>query len=434
MRIVFVVSSFPKLSETFIVNKFLGLLDRGWDVHVVCRKHDQSEYRSFPQSARHDQLRGRVHVALPHSPRWLAGLLLSFALVECLALSPHRCLRYLLKGSSRFGLDVFRKLYLDAQFILLRPDLIHFEFGALAAERMYLRDLLGCKTIVSFRGYDLNHVRLDDPHYYQSVWKEADALHLLGQDLWRRAQQRGCPPSKKHDLIPPAIDDELFDPSDRTHTEAAGTIERPLRILSVGRLDWKKGYEYALEAVRLLTEQGVHCKYRIVGDGEYLEAVAFTRHQLGLEEVVELCGALPPAGLGGELIWADLFLHSALSEGFCNAVLEAQSMMLPVVCSDAGGLSESVSDSVSGFVVPRRQPQALAEKMALLARDPELRQRMGLAGRQRVQANFSLPDQLDSFESLYRALLASHRPKAEQRKKPASLDAPAAVTRFLERK
>ena len=63
--------------------------------------------------------------------------------------------------------------------------------------------------------------------------------------------------------------------------------------MSVGRLEWIKGYEYALLAVRRLVDQGVRCEYRIVGDGEYLEAVAFARHQLELESTVSLLGARP---------------------------------------------------------------------------------------------------------------------------------------------
>jgi colanic acid/amylovoran biosynthesis glycosyltransferase len=103
--------------------------------------------------------------------------------------------------------------------------------------------------------------------------------------------------------------------------------------------------------------------------------------------------------------WADIFLHSAVSEGFCNAVLEAQSMSLPVVCSDADGLAENVEDGLTGFVVPRRDPQSLANKLALLARDPELRQRMGKAGRERVEKHFQLPMQIEQYEQFYQMIL-----------------------------
>jgi colanic acid/amylovoran biosynthesis glycosyltransferase len=288
--------------------------------------------------------------------------------------------------------------------VQLRPDLIHWEFGALAVGRMYLKELLSCRMVHSFRGYDLNFAGLENPDYYQEVWAQTDGLHLLGNDLWQRAQRRGSPSDQLHVLIPPALDPEKFNPEGREYVAEAGSARRPLRILSVGRLEWKKGYEFALAAVKILVAKGVHCEYRIVGGGEYLEAVAFARHQLGLEEVVHLMGALPHAEVNNHLLWADVFLHAAVSEGFCNAVLEAQAMMLPVVCTDADGLPENVADGDTGFVVPRRHPGELADKMLLLAKDHTRRQQMGQAGRQRVLTHFRLQDQVAAFEGFYQQL------------------------------
>jgi colanic acid/amylovoran biosynthesis glycosyltransferase len=101
---------------------------------------------------------------------------------------------------------------------------------------------------------------------------------------------------------------------------------------------------------------------------------------------------------------ADVMLHAALAEGFCNAVIEAQAMETPVVTTDAGGLPENVDDGVTGFVVPRRDPDALAEKLALLASDPELRARMGRAGRVRATTRFSIDQQAEAFIKLYETL------------------------------
>lgn len=404
-RIVLVVPSFPKLSETFIVSKFLGLLTRGWDVHIVCGQSEPKEWTNFPELSKRPDIRKRVHVVWRTQPRWLAAILMPFALLRCFLCHPKGTWRYLNEGRKLWGMDTLRRLYLDAELLLLRPDIIHFEFGALAVGRMYVKDLIGCKVVVSFRGYDLNYVGLEDPNYYQEVWEHADALHLLGRDLWQRAQRRGCPPEKLHALIPPAIDAEFFDPNERCHSELAGTLERPLRILSVGRLDWRKGYEYALQAIRFLRDMGIYCEYRIVGDGNYLEPIAFARYQLGLEGVVHLLGAQPREEVRKQMLWADVFLHAAVSEGFCNAVMEAQAMKLPVVCTDAGGLPENVADGETGFVVPRRNPKALAEKLELLAENPSLRQQMGEAGRKRVLTKFRLDEQITAFEQLYRQVL-----------------------------
>ena len=409
-RIALVVPAFPKLSETFIVSKFMGLLERGWDVHVVCSTSEEKEWARFSQLPA--GARKRVHRGWPHRPKWKAALLLPFAVMACFQAAPGRTWRYLRQARRRGGmLEALGRLYLDLPLIRLGPDIVHFEFGALATERMDLRELLGCRITVSFRGYDLNFVGLDQPGYFDAVWAGAAGLHFLGEDLWRRARRRGCPPDRFHMLIPPAIDVE-FHKRDEAELSRKSEGSRPLRILSVGRLEWKKGYENALLAIRRLLDRGVACEYRIVGDGDYLPAVAFMRRQLGLEGVVEVLGALPREDVRQEMQSADVLLHSAVSEGFCNAVIEAQSMELPVVCTDADGLRENVADGETGFVVPRRDPEALAAKLEVLARDPALRQRMGKAGRKRVLKNFRLSDQLDRLEDFYRQVLNGVRADA----------------------
>jgi colanic acid/amylovoran biosynthesis glycosyltransferase len=404
-RVVLVVPAFPRLSETFIVSKFLGLLERGWDVHVVCNRSAEKNWGLFPQLAPIPSARRRVHVTWPAEPSWKASLLLPLAVLRCVQSRPVRTLRYVWRGLKHFGVfGTVGRLYLDADLVRLSPDILHFEFGALAPNRMYLRELLGCKVIASFRGYDLNYVGLDRPNHYAPVWSRAAGLHFLGEDLWRRARRRGFPEDCSHVLIPPAIDTEFFAP--RSEAPAPREGNRPLRILSVGRLEWKKGYEDALLAVRKLLDRGMPVEYRIVGGGDYLGALGFARYRLGLERCVEFLGAVPRADVLAEMERADIFLHAAVSEGFCNAVLEAQSMELPVVCSDADGLPENVADGETGFVVPRRDPSAMAVKMEVLARDPALARRMGRAGRRRVQDRFRLADQLDRWEEFYGDVLA----------------------------
>ena len=91
---------------------------------------------------------------------------------------------------------------------------------------------------MSFRGFDLNYVGLDDPGFYDTVWSGIDCVHCLGEDLWRRALA-GCPPAMRTRLIPPAVDGTRFSPPERG-VESIGTPDRPLRTLSVGRLHWKR--------------------------------------------------------------------------------------------------------------------------------------------------------------------------------------------------
>src|SRR5690349_5316953 len=97
-RIVLYLSSFPRLSETFIVNKFLGLLKKGWDVHIVCSESNPRGWDNFPELSQVTNIRERVHVRWLHRPRWLAALLIPLALLRCLFYQFKATIHYLTHG------------------------------------------------------------------------------------------------------------------------------------------------------------------------------------------------------------------------------------------------------------------------------------------------------------------------------------------------
>jgi glycosyltransferase involved in cell wall biosynthesis len=364
-RIVMVTDHFPKVSETFFVRKFLGLLRRGWDVHVVCQRSNDEHWAYFPELRGQIRHQARLHVAREH---------------------------------------------LDQQVVDLQPDIVHFGYGTLAHGRTHIGQVAGCRTVTSFRGYDLNSFRLEDDACYDDVWATTDAVHAVSEAIWQRAQERGCPPDREHRVITDAVDPSWFTPP-AERDELVGTSERPLRILSVGRLHWKKGHDQALAAVRDLVDRGIEVEFRLVGEGEHREPTQFAIADLGLLDRAELLGARTAEEVRDLLAWADVLVHPSLTEAFGVAAIEAQAMGIPVVCSDAGGLPENVADGVSGFVVGRRDPVAIADRLAELAGDAALRRRMGRAARRRAETTLSDEHQLDRFEELYHDLLS--RPAAE---------------------
>jgi colanic acid/amylovoran biosynthesis glycosyltransferase len=400
-RVVLIADEFPAVSQTFIAQRFERLLARGWDIHVVCDGSTTQAWSFFPGLK---GFRSRVHARRPNAPTLLGLAFVPLVLVHLLVRAPLRALLYVLRGWRSLGWRVLRRLYRDEWLVVLKPDVVHFTFGSFAVGSEYLGDVLGCALVVSFQGADLNYAGLErEPGFYSGVWQSAHGLHFLGEDLLRRAVRRGYAPDERASVIVPGVDLSAFRPSRRVHEPG-----RPLRILSVGRLHWKKGYEYAFQAIRQLLDRGVDLRYRIIGDGAHREAVLYARADLGLVDVVELLGARTSGEVREEMQRADVFLHAATSEGFCYAVVEAQAMELPVVTSDADGLSENVADGETGFVVPRRDPRALAEALARLAADPELRERMGRSGRKRVLELFEVDREIEEFERLYLAAVQRH--------------------------
>lgn len=214
----------------------------------------------------------------------------------------------------------------------------------------------------------------------------------------QEAMQFGLDPAKAR-VIRPAVDPEFFRPA-----APARKADGRFRVVTTGSLIWRKGYEYALQAIRRLVDREVDVQFDIIGDGPERQRVLYTIIDLGLEVHVSLCGRLTPAEVRSRLQQADAFLLSSLSEGISNAVLEAMACGLPVVTTNCGGMREAVSDGVEGFVVPTRDPEAMAEALHRLATDRALARAMGRAGRERVCREFQIEDQVKQFAELYRAI------------------------------
>jgi glycosyltransferase involved in cell wall biosynthesis len=130
----------------------------------------------------------------------------------------------------------------------------------------------------------------------------------------------------------------------------------------VAPLSWTAGYEFALAGVRLLVDRGVACEYRIVGRGAHQDAIAFARHQLGLDACVELVDPAPPTRVRDELRRADVLVDAAVVPSSPATILDAQAAGVPVITT------RPPEDALeTALAVPPRDAQALCDALALLA-------------------------------------------------------------------
>lgn len=172
----------------------------------------------------------------------------------------------------------------------------------------------------------------------------------------------------------------------------------------IGRLHRQKGVEDLLVAMDSVTTRVPDSHLLVVGEGECGPFLAKQMRSRGLSDAVLFTGTrhdVPQV-----LQDLDILVLPSLWEGLPNVILEAMASGLPVVATGVGGVPEIVVDNVTGFLVPPRQPEALSNAILRLVRDPDLRNRMGQAGRQRVQEHFSVDRMVMETEALYERLLA----------------------------
>ncbi len=306
-----------------------------------------------------------------------------------LAREPEPFIAQLLEGLGEQGIEV-----------RLGPegaDLLYLPWTATAVERPDLFER-GAPVVVSCRGAQVNvapwnpdRAALRDG--LPLAFERARAVHCVSDAIRGEAAKHGLDPAKAT-VIRPAVDLERFVPSD----PPAGPTGR---LVSIGRLQWRKGYEYALLAVRRLLDRGVPVTYEIVGEEADGLATRHAVHDLGLVDHVTLT---PPRGrdeVAERLRAADVLLLPSLSEGIANAALEAMACARPVVVTDCGGMVEAVEDGVEGRVVPVRDPAALADATAAVLADPTAAAAMGRAGRARVASAHDLRGQVTAFADLF---------------------------------
>ncbi len=277
-------------------------------------------------------------------------------------------------------------------------DVIYFPWNSAAISYGALYDL-GVPVLLSCRGSQVNigphdPGRSDLRDGLRTSFSRAAAVHCVSKAIEAEAKAYGLDPAKSR-VIHPAVDPDEFCPRAR-----ARTVDGPRRVIAVGSLSWKKGFEYALRAIRLARDAGFDLELEIIGEGGDRQRLLFGIQDMGLSGCVRLSGQLPADDVRERLQDADLFLLSSVSEGISNAVLEAMATGLPVVTTDCGGMREAVSDGVEGFVVPTRDTKRMADALERLAADVELRTRLGAAARARVLADFTLEKQVRAFRAL----------------------------------
>jgi len=167
----------------------------------------------------------------------------------------------------------------------------------------------------------------------------------------------------------------------------------------VGRLAPQKNPITLLEAVKKLTEGIV----LMVGDGELRSQVEEYIGRHGLEERLRLLGQR--GDIPQILAASDIFVLSSDWEGLPYTIIEAMMSGLPVVATRVGGVPELVENGVTGFIVPPKNPQALAKGLQRLLDDPELRHRMGQLGREKALREFTLDRMLRETERVYEEVL-----------------------------
>ncbi|RKR89885.1 glycosyltransferase involved in cell wall biosynthesis [Micromonospora pisi] len=287
-------------------------------------------------------------------------------------------------------------------------SVLHAHFGVEGVHIAPTAKALGVPLVTTLHGFDVTIAKKELLASKKASWVnyvtwrtslfETGAVFVCVSEYIRRRAIEWGYPAERCVVLPIGVDTDVIKP--------APIVETP-RIVHVARLVEVKGTTDLLRAFATVRRALPAAELVIVGDGPLREQLGALATQLGVAEAVRFLGAQPHAEVLAQVRAARvLCLPSATAsngaqEGLGMVLLEAAASGRPVVGTDHGGIPEAVVDGVNGYLVPERDPAALAERLLALLVDPELSERLGAAGRTMVERRYDLRTQTGKLESLY---------------------------------
>jgi glycosyltransferase involved in cell wall biosynthesis len=400
--LAYVAGTFPLPSETFVYREVHGLRQRGWPIVAVSlNEPDATEDR--------DPARDRLIV---YGSEW--GSTLASAAAELL-LHPLQSLKTLAtafrdaakpeepilqEARLKLPLQAIAAIGLARRLRIRGVRHVHCHF-AHAPTTLGMYAAMQLKIPFSFTGH------ANDIFQRRAILKIKlrRAAFVACISRWHQAWYSSIHPDTegKNEVIRCGVDAEAC----RQDRVDSADAPQALRILTVARLVEKKGIDTLISAVAELNRREIRARLTIAGDGPDRPRLEKIAAELNCRDQIRWLGAVGNSRVFSLLAEADVFALPSRQDsngdrdGIPVVLMEAMAGGTPVVAGDLPAIGELVEDGVSGLLVKANQPGALADKLAMLWGNPELRQRVAREGRKKVECEFSLSLNLDRLEKRF---------------------------------
>lgn len=279
--------------------------------------------------------------------------------------------------------------------------------GACARHRLPL--------VTSFYGHDVVIAGSRDllmPAYWpyalhrRRLFRRGDRFLVLSRHMGAALAAQGCPPAKIR-VVPLGVSLERF-AGPRQVAPEGRPADAPFVVLMVGREVEKKGFDDGLRACAQLHEAGIPITVRVLGTGDALQPAL---RRLADDLRLPVTWMAPSSDVAQAMAAADVLLVPSRTaangdqEGTPTVICEGSAAGLPVVSTVHAGIPEQVEHGRTGLLVPERDVAGMAAALRELQRDPDRRAALGVAGRAKMTAEYSLPAHRDALLSIYDELL-----------------------------
>ncbi len=393
MRVAILVGSFPRISETFILDQITGLIGMGMDVDIIAVWEPEKSEETHLEVERYNLLRRTYYLHRRNETRLKKYFRNLRLFLKFFLSSPIKALKLV-------SFPLYGRLAINGTLLRLYElckernyHIIHAHFGPNGIIAGIVKEVTGIesKIVVAFHGYDMtSYIKKHGKKVYKRLFKIVDLCLPISNYWKKRLIKLGCPKSKVlvHRM---GIKPELFSYGEKKLPKREKYI-----FLTVARLVEKKGIPYALEAMKILKERGFHFTYMIVGDGPLKEFLINYAGCLGIDEAVQFKGARTREEVITLYKKAHIFiLPSAVdkegnAEGIPVVLMEALASGLPVVASNLTGIPEIIINGETGFLVPQKNGRAIAEKIIYVMKHPKVYKKIQSLGRTLVEKEYNV--------------------------------------------
>lgn len=392
MDIIYHLRSFPKLSESFILNEIHALVDRGHRVAVFAFNNPagdsiQPEFESIDIP---------IQYATPPS------VMDALRPLRELVFQPN-----LVRNLPRNVKIAFRDLFFARQLLSYirdlgwKPDVVHGHFASsMRTSAQIATATLGIPHTITSHANDIYHHQ--NRSTARRVLTASDRVLTVCESNRRFIKSELDVPTPV-DVVPASIRFEKFNPS-------PSSVDG--RVLTVARLTEKKGLDYGIDAIAEIRETLPDVSYHIIGTGELRTELEERKRSEDLEEHVSLLGRVSEERLLRELDEAQVFvLPSVITENGDRdatpvALKEAMAMGTPCVSTNVCGIPEIVDHGENGLIVPSRDVNLLSDAVESLLTDDERRARMGNNARNKA-CDFDIDRTIERLEESFETVIDS---------------------------
>jgi len=379
-KIGYVLKCYPRFSETFVVNEIISHETTGLDIEIFSL--------NSPESGHYQDIIGQVKAPVQYLPQnHKLGKRLWDLLLESYDLFPNIFQKLPLIRNEKLR-DIYQALELAKLIRLHKIEHLHAHFASTATTVARLASFFSdVPYTFTAHAKDIFH---EDTNYETllSNLRDASGTVTVSDFNINFLRERFGPDSSKVKRIYNGLDLKKLlyrKPENRENL-----------IITVGRLVEKKGVDVLVDACKILSQRDCSFKCRIIGQGEFENKIKSQINENGLEQTVELVGALPRTEVIQNFYDAKVFALPAIigkdgnRDGIPTSLLESMALGTPCISTDVTGIPEIIKNNVTGLVVTQNDPISLANALEKLLFNQNLGIQLSENARKLIETQFDI--------------------------------------------